>query len=397
MKKTLKCFLVSFLTEMVLFFFGPYQYKIYSIEGFLYFIVCNIIFALGIAVVSKNNDMENHCNLVNEKTICLFSIIGLFFSAFFIIETYNQLGGILFSGQNQTDMLSNNRTMLSRISEIMIESGTVAFLAIPDETKISRRTRAVASLAFWIKPVISLILGVRWRFCVSVVLFFVKTRKKVAKLTTELVIKYLIYGCGFLVGGAYILILFASRGNLSAFNYHFVADDDMRLRNLWLSLYETFPLCGPIIKLFAYISHSPMVFAYTYLYKRPRKLYFGSYMLRIIGYFLRSLGVSFPEYKTIIANSYTGAYTGFVYGFMIDFGVFLTPIVVFFLGIIIGIIEKYKNKNILAYLMYPLCICMSIFAPYYYFPHVGSVDFMIPIIIIYCGVNKIVCRGKSNK
>lgn len=388
----------------LVFAFGPYRYFLYSAEGILYYIIVNAIFlvALGSArLFTKNNPAPNVVSSTPTfvlssmaKKVCvaiaLFSIVcALLYSA----EALRIVG--VESAINAEDtriLFGAQRSSISKIAEFGMFAGPASFLILSRASfSHSKTIRLLSYVALLLPGVSTMLLGARWRMFVVLLLMLFSilsanaeratVSKRVTRVASRLGDIKIGRALAILMGVVVFALaiwafmrLFASRGLLSAQQLYLFVPGDMSMRPFYESLLaQTSGAIEPLYKVANYIAQSPAVFSRIFEYNIPDTSFLGAYMFRVLSYFIPG----FPDSDMSSEGVFGGLYSGFVYGFIIDFGILIAPIVVFTAGILLSKIEQHRFDNKYCFILYPVACSVVACAPFYYFVHVGSIDYVL--------------------
>ena len=398
-----KIFAISWIIRLAVFAVGPYEYKLYSIQGVLYMAFVDFLFWLGLQSgkwiqipkvkihfwdnVIGNNPQNRFIS--NEFVLLLIILSTAFFTLWFF--DWKQSIGLnyLFSNEDIRRLISQRRTVYSKIGEFGSSIGILPFLIVQtgkDSGIYNKFNRTFCNVTAVFSGIISFASGARWGIVSIITIFFfveqskgkslklkhgsVQNGKTWIRRITICIVTYIIL--------RRIWLLFQNRGVYHGAQRFLFEHGDTVLKPFWRSFLEkNFLVVDTICAITGYFAQPIPVFSYVFQNYSNQKCYFGASMFRVIGFLLNGLGINVLGMKDIYSHAFTGLYTSYVYGFIVDWGVYCTPFFVLFTGIIFSLIEQNHIKQGLHRLLYPLMEVMVLFAPYYYFFHIGAMDFYL--------------------
>lgn len=417
-------FLYGVIIYFLLYFFGPYEFTLYSIKGVIYYLLAMFLFACGLQLGNIrfgkfNNQYKQYEKIKSSKSIEIYLFIaeliaGIFF-LIYISEVLQLTGASYKFGSDLRIVLSESRSFLNKISEIGMYISIACFLIIESLDIKSRLLLNISNIFFWLPSLAMLLIGARWDVFVSILVFFtskgyrrrninkkIKPKKKWKKfLAIFLFAVFLIIILGL------VYKLFQSRGMVNATEEMLMYPGDIALKPFYLELYKLSKgLVDPIYKIFLYFTHSMPFFTWLFENNTFSQTYHGAYLFRSVGFICNAIGISFPDYKTIIASqSFSGYYSTFIGGYLIDFGKIGSLIMIFLTGTLFDKLSLTAKKSKYADSIVPVILVMCLIAPIYYFWHMGSIDFiLIEVTFLFLGIailNKLkkvfIMEGNMNK
>lgn len=407
----IKYFMIGLALCYGSYFFGPYKYNISNYNGVIYTLVMYILFAIG-AVIGDihnrkktlnayvNNGMKmNEVQDINpkeENLLMAMEIIAIFCAMLYIWEMRNSLGeGMLFSLEDIRREASTDNTVASQIGELGSYLGPVVYLAALNRKNYIRKIIfRISKIVLWLPGICTLAMGARWGIIVDFLIFLMTREKRIKKGSN---FKKIIVGFWCFMILWVIYNLFKNRGYYSANEVYLFNYGDMELRAWAESLYYiSNGAIDPIYKMSMYLSHPVAAFPYIFSNNMPEHMYWGAYILRVPGFIFNFFSIPFPKTTDIANSTFTGLYSGTVYGYLVDWGIFLTPIMIFLTGILFSRITKiytltgrFKNMQVLVKIM-------SMFVPFYFIWHAGGIDFIIFFLGIYNIIIKIFGIQRTN-
>lgn len=405
-KKLFKIFTTLTLISWLIFFLGPFEYKIYNYEGLFYHMFANFLFALSLLIPVNVSKGKNVCfdvyNAGGGTKLCIYLCVFLALaSAVYLILEYRNIFATQFIIGDLRLLYSENRSYVSKYAEVLAFLAPALYVIIVNNIRIqSASLMRVLNLSFFVPGIASLFLGARWRIVVLCLLwYFLKqcsTEKKVLQSPeAKNILRKLCIRCLLLTLVIYIGVLFAVRGLYTSDEKFLFEPGDMKLRETYQALYNATD--GSVDFLYKISDYSCQQFAvfckyYDQYISGIDKRYNGLYFLRTPGLILKGIGLA----KTDINDAHKrgdimgGMYSGFVYGFMVDFGLSFSLFVIFLNGILFSFIEYNSEKIRICRCLYPMVLTMVTCAPIYYFWHVGSIDVILFwFIILYVTLNLI--------
>lgn len=396
--KLYQLFLISLLIRWVVFVVSPVKYTIYSVSGVVYMILVDLIFFLGLYTTNSDkivlignghshyNDNKVNIN-VERKMVWIYIIISTVFFFLWIIDWGRNIGfNYMFSSSDVRRLVSEKRTIVSKLSSFFIPMGMVAFL----KTNIDNRfdgeiCQKVSSITMWFSGISSLASGARWAVIACITIFFLTniSRNKDKTRNRQTLLHILIVVIIILII-RYIIMLFQTRGvsqnEVGYLFYH----GDLEYKAFWKKqLEKNREFVQTLRSISLYIAQPIPVFSYVFPKYSHAPLYYGANMFRIVSLILNNIGINVLSFKEIYDVSFTGRYTSYIYGYMVDWGVYFTPLFVFLTGLIFANIEKKRLRLGMDKCLYILTEVMCLYGPYYYFFQIGGMDYMIFWIMIF--------------
>lgn len=396
-KELANIFLCSSLFFAFFSLFGVYKYKIYSYPYFILFWIFELLFFMGlksrkhitaaeIQTVKKTVDFK----LSKQGIIIIYilNFISIFCFIYFLFLYQKSYGIFSFGAYTADDFESNGRTALEKLTLLLMQiGGDSSFLIVSCAGKLKdKKLKKLSTVCLFLPGLRYLLMGARFTIAVEFLLFFsVKSlywkrqsvKTSVGKKTKIFII---IFG---LVLFASFLYLFSSRTiYYSALERKMYIAGDMTVKPFWKWLYEITE--GKISFLFylsTYLGEAPYVFAYSCTNAFPERMLLGQITFRSI---LQILGTLFPtgySYTEVLGTIASGRYSGFGYILIADFGIFLSPIMAYLIGVIFSKVEYYNEKNRICNAIYPALKVICFFAPVYYF-YVGRLDYTILFALV---------------
>lgn len=400
-----KVFLWSAGLCAIVSFFGPFAWKINSVEGIVYYFVVEGIFFVGLLcggffVLRKPNSKAQknspHFNSRGFSSVLLaVSIISVLCCAYLLISFWRYYGGSYQFGEASYEFADEGRGLLERVCTVFMQFGMASYLLGLSNNCNQRGVRkGVSVIGFWTTAIYYTVSGSRFTIVVSLIVFLVANKQKTlfALRKAKQIIKRgsrkalaIILALGIV---AAVGVITSSRMDVDSRipqnHYEFVPGDSP-LKEEWEPLVAySGPLGNALFSLFDYVGESPFVFAEYYQNYIPDKIYWCENTLRSIGQFIRPFGIDAIQsqseiYKEIGGGS--GKYSGFVYVLIVDFGKYLTPVVAFFIGFVFAKIERYRERTPLMAAFYPCVVASVLFAPIYYF-YVGRLDYVVMGLLV---------------
>lgn len=381
--------------------FGPYSWKIYSVEGIVYFIIVNFLFFVGLCTGplflnrKKDSKKENASVLlfsgitpVRESILIGVSLVALLFSFYEIVVLVNYYGASFeFLGDQYLER-DASRTLIDKIAVVVMQFGTASYIIY----KLARCNKGIIAnfivlLGLFSCGVYYLFIGNRFTLAVEVIIFLVcnlltgsfSLRKVKRKIPAWLII--LLTLLLIIVVFLAFLAIFSNRPHTEILlKYEFFPGDE-ELKPFYVSLYNSNPsLWDPLLMLADYMGEAPYIFSGVWEFYIPDHIYWFLNTLRPVGQLLSIFGL--PSYTEIVAEIGSPAkYSGIAYSLIVDFGIYLAPVAAYLFGLIFSSIDTRRNISSIARTLYPCCVACVIFAPIYYF-NVGRMDFVVFALLI---------------
>lgn len=405
----------------VLFFllFGPYTYKIYNSTAIIYLFFCFILFFVGMSCVKNKNNRKKimyKYNISKVGIIILLTIqvLAIVCAIYFIYFVFSSTGSLSFAGGDFRNVLTENRTMLQRFTEAFMHFSAPIYLLIHySVNKLKGIQNLILLIGYWLTPLSYLSIGARWSFFFYLILFLYvhiieKHKLSIKKLfhlmqVKKVKIRKLLLITLFLVfliiALNIVFTLFSIRGLYSANEIFMFERGDITLKNWAKTLYElSMSFFDPLYKISNYFSHSIPAFTYFFdNFDTSTPMLFGLYSLSVLQYLFIPFGFSTSYMKNILFSlEGSGLYMTFLHGYIVDFGIFFAPIVIFLTGYLYRYIELRINKNILCRWFYPYIIVMCFIAPIYNMWTVAMVNIdLFFIILLYFSFKKLSWNNKK--
>ena len=389
----IKAFYIGMAVLLFAFLLGPYQYKIESVLGVVYFFFSYLCFYFGlkskhIRIIKRRKSKIGPYTNKEEIIILVFEIIASICFIVWVIDLVRNFNTNLLFRSDLRNEFSDQRSSLSRIAEFGMSFGVSAFI-LANTRPVEKRTFIVklSYVTLWYMGICYLAVGTRWRLFLAIALFLIIKKPKFN------IKKHLFLSLIVLVSAVVILNivydLFQNRGLMRADQLYLFSVGDMIVKPTWQAALQksNYSLQG-LFRIFSYFGQPIPVFSYIFVHYMPKKIYFGAYMLRFLGLVFNALHIPFPVTSAIANQTFTGMYSGTVYEYIIDWSVYLTPLFLYFTGVIFCNIYKKKSENKICSCLYPITVVMCLFAPFYYIWLVGSVDYVIVCCFVFFVVSK---------
>ena len=390
-------FLFSLIIVFLFSIFGPFNYTVFSESGILYLLFCSTLFFCGLSIRGvkirrgpRKKEYRHYVLTKQGQTVIVFLAFVVIVAAFthlFRVARLN-LGSFAFAEGDFRAAITENRDNFSRLTELLMHlSAPVYLVARSSDNKFSKKSNVVINTAFWIVPLVYLGEGARWSIFFHIVLFFTFRRCRWQKKSVSG--KKLVGGIVLSIALLYVLSLvfnlFVVRGSYTADRLQFFDRGDVTLKTWADTLYKTNPtFYNPIWKIFNYFGQSVSIFSYVFKnYDPAYPKTFGLNNLNVIQYLLIPFGYSTAEYKKLVLGMPgAGYYSSFVTGYILDFGIYFAPLMIFITGVLFRTVEKNYNTSLFARNLYYLLVPMCLVAPIYNMWQVGSVNIDIFLLLI---------------
>ncbi|MGC9337354.1 MAG: O-antigen polymerase [Candidatus Cloacimonadia bacterium] len=393
---------------------GPYTFKTYDKDGLYYFMLCWLLFWLGLFIPEKTIRTNRHfkkdqffLSINSEKFLCIvmFFIIAAGLASIYYIA--------FLSGVSYSEGIAGVRHMISRGESIGFEkysswwSRLVQFISYGSPSVfiivglcLKTRYKITALLSYLclcIPAILVLIQGGRGPalFVISILIFvgIIRIHKNLSFLPYLPMIRNLIFFS--ICGVVYISV------NLFLWRSGSTSSDELMESIQYISLLgggysEIKPsflslnvmlngILSPIYLLSWYLSHSIPFFTNLFSDSSYSLLYYGAYHLRVVGYVVKFLGLPWPDYLDIVnSQPYWGMYPSAVQAFLLDFGVVAAPICIFGVGLIFGYIYRQAMcGRILAQFILPIIILETALFPIYPIFWGGSDFVLLELVLVY--------------
>lgn len=406
-----KFIIYGLLSYFILYFFGPYKYTIYSLTGVVYFIFCFLLFWSGAYTVERmgkrfycGSYFRIELSPKSEKFIYAISILSIIFFVKYLTYVISVPNiEIEFGVGDLRDLAQANRPTSNKISEILMNLGIISYLITSSVSRLKyKTTRLVSTIAFLLPGAALLAIGARGAAVISIIIYFIVCKTQTVrgfnvKRSNGKITKLIVFfSFGFFL--LIILKLFSTRGvakditDIYLMNY---GDVSVRSPYLWINTILDNQLSNVLKGLF-YYTHSLPFFTWLFNESTYSTWYYGALQFRSLGFIFSLFGVPFPQYLDIVKSQpFYGYYPTCIQGFLLDWGLYLTPIMVYLTGILFGLIHISNKKGGFGYFIYPIILMMCFISPIYYFWNINQTDFVlllyIPIYIIlhFLGIKKI--------
>lgn len=380
------------IVYFILFVFGPFKYTVYSISGLLYFVLCFFLLFFGSYLVEKMGrrywpyrQIEIKMSKASEKFINIISIISIlsFFIYFMYVYRLPNLN-FEFGVGDLRPLAQANRPISNKIAEVLMELGIVAYLFASGVSNFNYRSTKFLSIIAFLLPAIALLaIGARGKAVITmltylIILYVKRSNGMYNKKNQSYKAKSLIW---FVFAFMIIIIgkLFTTRGstkNITDMYLMYPGDMEVKSVYLWLDNLVNHKFTN-LYKGFHYYVHSLPFFTWIFSASSYSKVYYGAFKYRILGFLLPVIGINFPRYLEIVySQPFYGYYTTFVQGYLLDWGLYLTPIFVFFTGIFFGLMYTSFRRKGFGYFIFPIILMMCFVSPVYYFWHITGTDFV---------------------
>lgn len=395
--------LYGLITYFIFFFLGPYKFTIYNFEGLLYCLFAFLLMFIGAWAFDrpmfKKDLMNTKYDIRLPKTaevfLNLMVIVSLIAFSIYLIGIRNnpEISNYSFGAEDYRDLISINRSMLSKISEVLMYTGVAVYLIVSRLGQTNYKfTKLFAIFGFFLPAFAILAVGARSRVITTIglylIIYFMNKRELKRKPIIDIkkFYKYrFLFLIIFVILGYYTMNLFSTRGQYDA-TYQIVKyTGDTVLKDGFLRLFIlTDGLVNPIYKALWYYTHSIPAFTWAYDRFVDVPSYFGAYLFYLPGYILRTIGLNFPEYLLIASKSpISGLYSTYLTGYFLDWGIYGTLIISFLTGALFGRISYSSKQKKLSYYILPIVLFMCWVAPIYYFLHMGWENVFLCLLFVY--------------
>lgn len=398
-RKLNKYFLSTLIIVLFLVIFGPFQYQIYSNTAIFYFLFCSFLFYLGLSnrkVIIKSKKERVIKKYILKKTgiyiLFFLDILVIFSFIFFTRSIISAVGGEFSFATEDYRYLLEGRNIFEKFVEAALHLAAPIFIfyEFAENKESYKLAYRLSFFVYWLPPIAYLISGGRWSTFFYLIMYFfieknskLKSKKKIAK--KNIVKKILFITLAVILLSA-VYSLFAERGYIDIYNNYLFVPGDILLRSWADNLVKvTNGAITTLFKISHYFSESISAFSYLFLNYSNQKHLFGLYSFSIITYLMMPFGYSSNGIKEIVL-SYPGAgkYMTFLHGYIIDWGIFVTPIAVLLTGLLFSTIERNKETNVLCKMLYFYLMVMCIVAPIYDIWGVASINMdMFFILVMY--------------
>lgn len=385
--KLLKCFMLSWGCVIAVFLLGPYQYLLYSKSSILYLLLVNICMVLGlcsgelIKIKSKSDKQRDTFDKNEDLWFLILEIIVIISFVYWCLWFFRVVNIRNYSfGSDYRYLISENRNNLNRVAEFILNAGVAIFVMVDaiGREKSSSVVYKLSYLVLWIPAVAYILRGARWGVVVSLLVFLYTKIKDInlRKMNASRKNVFLAVTC-IIVVGIFILKIFSVRTGINVGGERRLFEaGDMNLKKWADKLYDmTDGAVDPLYGLAYYIGQPIPVFSKVFSEFLPSKMYYGRFLLSPFENFFKVLSI--PIIKFDNPGWEGGLYTPYVYGFIVDFGIYLTPIVVFIIGAVFAKIQKAESINFHCRALQPILSTMMLASPVYYFFHVGGISFVL--------------------
>ena len=373
-------------------FLGPYQWKVYSLQGFLYYFMLYAAFFLGLIsafiVPSNTSEIRNPSLKSGQRTILfgssLISVSSLIYEliVLFIFHPgdFNFLGG-------EAEAFSSARSALDQIALVLMQLGTASFI-LWSIYGCSNNTLSgkVVLASNWSSGIYHLCIGQRYVIAIEFVVYctikMLYTKRSIASRARK---KWIIAILGLSIFIIFLYV-FVNRVHTPILNKSELTPGDQPLKEWAMELYLSSngsSFLEALYMLADYMGESPYVFSGFWEFFLPESPLWLLNEFRPIVQLLSLFG--FPSYLEISSSIESlPKYTGIAWNLITDFGVYLAPLAAYLFGFVFSEIERFKDHSLLARALYPCCIGCVLFSPVYYFT-VGRTDYTVySILILYC-------------
>lgn len=398
-------FLCSAICCAMVSFFGPFSWKIYSIEGLVYFFAVEGVFYVGLLcgrnLILRERDVkptgkrERPSSQSFALLLSAVSILSILCCLYLLISFRTFYGSSYQFGEASYEFADEGRGLFEKICTVLMQFGMASYLlGLSCGCNQQGMRKLISIVGFWTTAAYYTVGGSRFTLVVGLIVFLVANRReaitsfrKVGEYAKGGFSKILAISLALVVVCA-IGVITNTRMNVEARapqnHYEFVLGDSP-LKEEWTPLASAMGTLGnAAFSLFDYVGESPFVFSKYYNDFMPDKVYWAENSLRAVGQFLRPLGIDAIHSQSSIYSEIgggTGKYSGFVYVLMVDFGVLLAPFVAFLVGFSFSKVERHRGSSPLMAALYPCVVTAVVFAPIYYF-YVGRLDFVVFGILV---------------
>lgn len=396
-----KYFLFSSLFFGLCTLLGVYERLIYSYGYFAFYWILELIFLIGLTIKKisfrKKRIESNYTFCLTRKgknIITFLNICSLLAFIYFLYLYGTSIGINLLGTFTAATFEDEGRTSLEKFSLLVMQlGGDAAYLVSSCDKSFKGKRRRLSTLCLFLPGLRYLLMGARYAIAVETLLYFVinGVHYNVRKLTLKKLFSGLAISTMLIALFSYFLYLFDSRAVFSAVEKYEFYPGDMQLYSIFERIY--YATNGKIDFLYSfsdYLAEAPYVFSFYCLYGIPEEPFYGIMFFRPL---IKTFSFLFDQdYYSLITNSMmSGKYSGCYYPIICDFGLYVSPVIVFLYGIIFSQIEKYSWSNKICFALLPAVKVMCIFAPVYYF-YVGRLDFTVFFAIVL----SLVCLRRVN-
>lgn len=398
-----KLFLASSFVFYGVSIFGPWEWRIYSWEGLIYFGLINVLFFIGLlaGIILPNVSKESKVTKIKEislsrsqksKLLVLSSLSVLcWLYEMFQLIVVNSGSFVFMAGAGQAEEYLNSRTIVDQVALVLMQLGVGSYIIYHLFSRDkSNFERTIIAIGFWAAGIYLLTYGQRFALAVDVLIFISVWKinggnysSVKSKLKTSKSLQYLVIIIVCLIAFVAFLYVFDTRLHVETpYKYEFISGD-MTLKPFWQDLYyATNGAIDPLLMLADYMGEAPYVFSGIWAFFQPDQTYWFYQLIRPITQFASAFG--FPSYTDIV-NEIAGPakYSGMAYSLILNFGITLAPFASFFIGFAFSEIERFRLHSPICAVLYPCCIAATLFAPIY-FVVVGRLDYVVyGIFLIY--------------
>lgn len=395
-----RIFLCSALICTAFSFLGPFAWKIYSLEGVVFFYVLEGLFWLGLVCgrfLILRDDSRRTVTSASGFNICgyaalltMVSLASILACIYLLLRFRSYYGDTYQFGEAAYEFADEGRGLIDRLCTVFMQFGMASYLlGVVFQCNYRGARKAISILGFWTTAVYYTISGSRFPAVVGLIVFLVANRqqsldiihkvgnfihRKVHKLIVITLILSVVATLGTITNTR-----MSVDSRLPQNHYEFIPGDSP-LKESWVPIATNGnPLNNAIYSMFDYIGEAPFVFAVYFNEYTPDKIYWGESTLRAIGQFLRPLGIDIIQSQGDIyaeIGGGDGKYSGFGYTLIIDFGVYGAPLASFLFGFLFAKVERNRDRSPLLKALYPCVVTSVIFAPIYYF-YIGRLDYVL--------------------
>lgn len=397
---------------------GPYEWRVYSVEGIAYFAAGNLLFYFGLKcgpIVLKRAPLEKKAFRLDVGTPNFLVALSLLSLVSFAVETSMFLAyygaSFEFLGGAYHEYSEEGRTFLDQVLMCMMQFGIVSYLAWSVlDIKVSNSQRIIVFMGFWTTGCFALLQGQRFSLAAAVIVFLVVVsrrrgmRRKVRDVRRRGAFGRAVIVVALLGSSAYAFLHLMETRNTwnTPMTRYEIAVGDQWLKPEFYDLYtETGGSVKSLYEMADYMGESPYVFSGFWDSYMPDRVYLLSNTLRPIGKLLNGFGIGLIEdYE--VAGEELGTpprYAGFLWSLILDFGVYFALPAAFLFGLLFAKIDRYRGSSFLCSILYPCIFTMVFFAPCYFF-YVGRLDWVVfevllAYAVLYIAGRKIPIRSSA--
>ena len=367
---------------LFLFIFGPYSFDIRNIWAGAYLAAAYFLWFIGIKCANvKVHTMKSAPQTkkewvlsdVSEYVLILLEILNLIALVMYGIQFLASLGiGNPAVGDFRKEASAMPFIYKIIQSESYLTVGIYIIVSYAKQVR-SKWLRLLSRVGIFVPVAITMLSGARWTLFVVLIIFGIveMTREKQKKTSRMLRFVLVVIIIGML---GICFLLFAVRGISSTYTKVMPYYGEIDTKYLWQVIGNS-PLGKPVYSIFYYFTHSLPYYAEVFDMIDVGNIHYGAFMFRIVSFFFSG----FPAYKDIVSEipCLVGSYSTFITGYMRDFGLCGTPVMVFLTGLLMGKLYRARKRSSLALILQPYMLTMCILSPLYYIWHVGSIDFML--------------------